>query len=243
MFTGLITHRAKIIAKEANADGDVTLALANPFSESEPISVGESIAVNGCCLTVLGAEQAEQECLRFFISEETLSLTTFGSLNSGARVNLERALQSGERLGGHIVSGHIDCIGIIENRESASGSTCITIGYPAEHGALLIPKGSVTVDGVSLTVNSLCDDSGSSNMRRFTVNIIPHTNEQTGFSELQVGDKVNLEFDMFAKFALRQSSLDSSLETSIDRGLETVEKSQQNRPTPSHASLAEEKYV
>ncbi len=209
MFTGLVTHRGQLTATEKQADGGLTLTIANPFPTSEPVQDGESIAVNGCCLTALINDDKHSDKLSFFVSEETLSLTTIGNLNRESTVNLERALRLGDRFGGHIVSGHIDCIGRIEDVQSVSGSTCFTVAYPAKHSAMIITKGSVTIDGVSLTINELID-TPSNKMRSFTVNIIPHTSSQTGFSNLTPGDSVNLEFDMFAKFALRSEELRKS---------------------------------
>jgi len=217
MFTGLVTHRAKTLAIARNPEGGMTLSLSNPFPKTDPVVVGESIAVNGCCLTALAIEPPESERLTFFISAETLARATFAELKADATVNLERAMQAGQRFGGHIVSGHIDCRGVISASAPESGSTQVTVDYPADYGSLLIPKGSVTIDGVSLTVNTLVDEVTADGMRRFTVNIIPHTYEHTGFKELQVGDTVNLEFDMLAKFALRHAILATEDTTPEDR--------------------------
>ncbi len=217
MFTGLITHRAKINAVEALPEGGATLKMSNPFPDSDPPVDGESIAVNGCCLTVLAKQGSDSNTapknLLFFVSEETLSLTTLRKIKTSATVNLERALKLGDRFGGHVVSGHIDCLGQITEAKPNAGSTLIRVSYPATHSALVIPKGSVTIDGVSLTINTLIDetaDTDSTTTKSFTINIIPHTNEQTNFAALSVGENVNLEFDMFAKFALRNAELRAS---------------------------------
>jgi riboflavin synthase len=154
-----------------------------------PLQRGESLAVNGVCLTVL--PQADGSVVAD-LSDETLSRTTLGSLGAGARVNLERALALGDRLGGHFVQGHVDGVGALISIEQEGDFAVYRWSYPPEHAALLVNKGSIAVDGISLTV---VDPDASS----FGAALIPETLRRTNLGDARVGDAVNLEFDMIAK--------------------------------------------
>jgi len=191
MFTGLIedTGRAASFHRSGEA-GVLVVETALPVAE---IAIGDSVAVNGACLTVTARGS---HSLTFDVSPESISRTTVGKLKSGDRVNLERALRVGDRLGGHIVSGHIDCTGTLTRSENRSGNHQLRFSLPAEHARFLVEKGSVTIDGVSLTVNEISWDG-------FSVNIIPHTYSSTNLAFLKSGDQVNIETDIIGKYVER----------------------------------------
>ena len=192
MFTGIIKAKGNITAIDKRG-GDVRLSVRSaglPFSSYE---VGESIAVNGVCLT---AVTLHDDGFDTDVSIETLDVTALNKLNVGDAVNLEPSLSLGERLGGHLVSGHVDCIGkVIESRDDAR-SVRLTLQIPAEFARYVAKKGSVTVDGVSLTVNDVTGD-------RFDVNIIPHTAQATIIGDYTVGTTVNIEVDLLARYIER----------------------------------------
>jgi riboflavin synthase len=164
-----------------------------PASE---IAVGDSVAVNGACLTVTTTRETS---LTFDVSPESLSITTLGSLRSGHSVNLERALQLGDRMGGHIVTGHIDCIGRLAGMSQTSGNRLLEFTLPPDYARYLIHKGSVAINGISLTVNKVTTDG-------FSVNIIPLTRTATTLDRLKVGDEVNIETDIIGKYVERLTS-------------------------------------
>ncbi|MDJ0813905.1 MAG: riboflavin synthase [Woeseiaceae bacterium] len=197
MFTGIIKAKGTITALEQRG-GDVRLSVASgglPFSEYE---VGESIAVNGVCLTAVALRD---DGFDTDVSVETLDVTSLGALGIGSPVNLEPSLSLGDRLGGHLVSGHVDCLGTVRRLESDARSIRLSIEIPADFSRYVAKKGSVTVDGVSLTVN---DVSGTV----FEVNIIPHTAEVTVIGDYAVGDAVNIEVDLLARYLERLLSKD-----------------------------------
>ena len=196
MFTGLVQEKAEVlsIAKNKNSESAISITLA-----LRAAALGESIAINGCCLTV--SEAADSKAT-FYVSPETISRTTLGFLAEGDNVNIERSLVLGDKMGGHFVSGHIDDIGSALEISEDEESLRLTIGYSADGRANLIPKGSIAVEGVSLTINELRDE-----IPAFAVAIIPHTAKATTFGELRVGDKVNLEYDLLGKFIHRSASL------------------------------------
>jgi riboflavin synthase len=191
MFTGLIEDMGRVAALERRGEaGLLRVETSLPVSE---IAIGDSVAVNGCCLTVTAMSGA---VVTFDVSPESLSRTTIGSLRSGSSVNLERALKLGDRLGGHIVTGHIDCMATLSRSSESSGNRVLDFTLPAVSVRYLVEKGSVTIDGISLTVNSVGKDN-------FTVNIIPHTFSMTTLSKLRVGDWVNIETDIIGKYVER----------------------------------------
>lgn len=194
MFTGLIEDNGRVASLVRRSEsGIIVIETSLPTSE---ISIGDSIAVNGACLTVTekGANR-----LTFDVSPESLSRTTLGKLNTGSRVNLERALKMGDRLGGHIVTGHIDCSGRLSGSELRSGNHQLQFTIPAEYARYVVEKGSVAIDGISLTVNTVTRDS-------FSVNIIPLTFAATTLNQLRSGDTVNIETDIIGKYIERLTS-------------------------------------
>lgn len=192
MFTGLVQGVGRLAAREARG-GDARLAIdagTLPFAD---VRLGESIAVNGCCLTVV-----EFDAAGFAVdaSPETLGLTTLGGLPEGRAVNLERALLPSDRLGGHLVSGHVDGIGRVLEIWPDARAQRWRFQAPVALMRYIAPKGSICVDGVSLTVNAVAGDS-------FEVALIPHTVAHTAFAETGAGDAVNLEIDLVARYVER----------------------------------------
>jgi len=199
MFTGLIEGIGTLI-KRFPINGDVSLHICAgnlPFTD---VILGESIAINGVCLTVIDFTDTE-----FFadVSSETLALTTLGQLTEGCAVNLERALRPTDRLGGHLVSGHVDGVGYVEQITNQARAQCWRFKVPDKLLRYIAVKGSICVDGVSLTVNAV-DNTG------FEVALIPHTLQNTAFHRLAVGTAVNLEVDMLARYVERLLSSQSS---------------------------------
>ncbi len=188
MFTGLIENTGRVGAFIRRGEaGLLTVESQLPTAE---IAIGDSVSVNGACLTVT---EKGSSTLTFDVSPESITRTTIGKLRSGSRVNLERALKLGDRLGGHIVSGHIDCCGQLSRSEVRSGNQLLQFTLPAEHVRYLVEKGSVAIDGISLTVNSVTRDG-------FSVNIIPHTMVSTTLEHIRTGDAVNIETDIIGKY-------------------------------------------
>lgn len=197
MFTGIIEHCGQV-RSVARAEGGKRLTI-DPTPALNELKSGESIAVEGVCLTVEPGSTAES--LEFFLLEETLSKTTLGSLEQGEKVNLERSLAVGDRMGGHFVLGHVDGVGTIERLERRGEAWDLEIAVPEGLIAYLAPKGSVSVDGISLTI---VEQKPSS----FTVAIIPHTHEVTSLASRGPGSKVNLEVDMLARYAVHYMRLE-----------------------------------
>lgn len=195
MFTGIITSMGEITATERRGD-DLRLIIACDYPP-ETIAIGASIACSGVCLTA--TERGAHERGGWFtadVSVETLSKTTLGARRAGDRLNLERALKVGDELGGHIVAGHVDGVGEIVALKRDGESLRATIAAPASVARFIAAKGSVAMDGVSLTVN---DVEGAN----FGVNLIPHTRAVTTFGGLEIGAKVNLEIDVLARYVAR----------------------------------------
>ncbi len=193
MFSGIVTDLGSVRAIEPAGEGrDLKLIIATTWN-TEEIPPGASVSCNGCCLTVV---EKGVETLGFTASAETLDKTTIGRWRPGTLVNLERALRMGDELGGHLVTGHIDGVGRVAAASAEGGSLRLTIRPPPHLMAYLAPKGSVAVDGVSLTVNDVDADA-------FGVNIIPHTAEVTTLGRLKPGDPVNIEVDLIARYLAR----------------------------------------
>lgn len=198
MFTGIITEIGRVTRVDHHGDRRLRINCARP---AEAIAIGASIACSGACLTVVarGTEDGS-DWFDVDVSAETLARTTLGGWAEGAKVNLEQALKVGDELGGHIVSGHVDGIGRIVSVQPEGDSHRVTIAAPPALGRFIAAKGSIAVDGISLTVNSV-EDTGDAT--RFGVNIIPHTWQVTSLSEAGPGSPVNLEIDMLARYLAR----------------------------------------
>ncbi|MGI9510710.1 MAG: riboflavin synthase [Geminicoccaceae bacterium] len=198
MFTGIITDVGRIVSIDDRNGREMTIETALPLDE---IPIGGSIATSGICFTAV-----EKDGDRFSVvaSGATLEVTTAGGWRVGDRVNLERSLRIGDELGGHIVFGHVDAVGEVTALEAVGESHRLEIAIPEGLAPLVAVKGSVTVDGMSLTVNETRDD-------RFAVNIIPHTFAETNLSDRRSGDPVNVEIDMLARYVARQLAFRSEL--------------------------------
>ncbi len=191
MFTGIVEELGVVEALEDQGDA-VRLTVHGPHVTAD-VRLGDSISVNGCCLTVA---QRDGETFTADVMRETLDKTSLGELEPGGRVNLERAALVSSRLGGHIVQGHVDGTGSVVRREVSEHWEVVTVSMPRELSRYLVDKGSITVDGISLTVVEAGDDS-------FTVSLIPETLARTTLGLKQPGDLVNLEVDVIAKYVER----------------------------------------
>ncbi len=194
MFTGIITDVGEI-AEIRQRPGEDLRAIIRTGYDLSGVAIGASIACSGVCLTVTSKSA---DSFSVDISGETVSRTASAHWAEGARLNLERSLKVGDELGGHIVTGHVDGVGQIEAVEPIDGSTHIAIRAPASLAPMIAPKGSIAVDGISLTVNAV--DDGADGSALFHLNIIPHTAEWTTLGAAKVGDKVNLEIDVLARY-------------------------------------------
>jgi len=192
MFTGLVESLGTI--DDVLAEGTGARLLVRAGSIASDAAIGDSIAINGCCLTVVARDG---ELLAFEAGSETLSRTNLGHLAKGSAVNLERSLKVGDRLGGHFVSGHIDALGTLHQRHNEGPWSFLWFRVPAALTRQMASKGSVAVDGVSLTLVDVEHD-------RFSVALIPHTLSVTTLGRLQPGDTVNIETDLLAKYVERQ---------------------------------------
>jgi riboflavin synthase len=196
MFTGIVTDIGQVIAVRERAEGLARMVIACNYDRASIVE-GASIACAGVCLTVVGIGEAEGHTwVAFDAAAETLRLTTAGHWREGTRLNLERALRVGDELGGHIVAGHADGIATLIAREDFPDMARMAFRVPAELARFIAAKGSVALDGVSLTVNEVARDT-------FSVMIIPHTLRMTTLGALAVGDEVNLEIDLMARYAAR----------------------------------------
>ena len=196
MFTGIVTDIGEMVAVEPRAEGLARLKIACSY-DPETIAIGASIACGGVCLTVVGrGRDGNRAWFTVDAAAETLRVTTVGAWQRGTRVNLERALKVGDELGGHIVAGHADGLATVVAREDLTDMARFSFYAPAELARFIAPKGSVALDGVSLTVNEAADDT-------FAVLIIPHTLKVTMLGALAAGDHVNLEVDLMARYAAR----------------------------------------
>ncbi|WP_156257047.1 riboflavin synthase [Sandarakinorhabdus oryzae] len=200
MFTGIITDIGTITSVEERGDIRVTVATAY---DTSGIAIGASVSNSGVCLTVVSKTP---ESLSFDVSAETRRRTAANMWQQGARLNLERALKVGDELGGHIVTGHVDAVGTIASIDAEGDSKRFTFQMPASVAPYVAPKGSICLNGVSLTVNEVSDDDLG---HWFTVNIIPHTAEWTTFGTAHAGDEVNIEIDVLARYLFRMNQLKS----------------------------------
>jgi len=198
MFTGLTQGLGRLDRRSARG-AEVELGVAAEFDWTPPLVLGESVAVSGVCLTVAGLSGPRS--FTAHASAETLRCSTLGRV---VRVNLERALALGDRLGGHLVSGHVDGLGALVSKTSAGASLVMKFSLPAPLRPLVVAKGSIAVDGVSLTVNEVLAEA-------FTVNLIPHTLDKTTLGGLRPGDAVNLETDLLGKYVQRQLNFQGGL--------------------------------
>ena len=195
MFTGIITDIGSLVARQ---DGRFTIRCRYP---AEGIAIGASIACDGACLTATEVAPADSgSVFTVDISNETLSRTTLGEWKPGQGINLERALRAGDELGGHIVAGHVDGVGRILDVRADGSSRRLTVEAPRELAGYLAPKGSVALDGISLTVNEV-------EKNRFGINIVPHTLTHTTLGAKKPGDRVNLEADVLARYVARAMEL------------------------------------
>lgn len=194
MFTGIISDIGTV--RSAEQRGDLRLAIACDYDMAS-VAIGASIACAGCCLTVV---DKGMDWFAVDLSAETVSLTAQGAWTPGQRLNLERALKVGDELGGHIVTGHVDGVGEITDVHDEGDSHRVTIRLPGDLAPLVAPKGSITVNGVSLTVNDVRDEAGGTS---FGVNVIPHTWTVTTLCDLAPGRPVNLEIDVLARYLAR----------------------------------------
>jgi riboflavin synthase len=194
MFTGIVTDIGEVASIEKR--GDTRFEIKTDY-DTASIDYGASIACSGPCLTVVDKGDG---WFAVDASDETLSCTNLGDWGAGTRINLERALKIGDDFGGHVVTGHVDAVVSLLAKETVGDSTRLVFSLPEKFAGFVAPKGSVSLDGVSLTVNEVGDD-------HFTVNIIPHTQEQTTFGTLTVGRRVNFEIDVLARYVARMTEV------------------------------------
>lgn len=194
MFTGIVTGLGRVTSHQAVGDGQrITVACGDwPLDD---VAIGDSIAHSGCCLTIV---EKAPGVLRSDVSAHTLGIVT--GLEVGALVNLEQSLTLADRLGGHLVTGHVDATGVVTQWANRAESWLLEVEVPAPLGRFIAPKGSITVNGISLTVNAVADTATAT---RFQVNVIPHTFEVTNLRELKQGGRVNIEIDTIARYVER----------------------------------------
>ena len=191
MFTGIVEEMGGItVMNKSLAGAKLTILASTVMSD---LKIGDSVSVNGICLTVVSRSERD---FSVEVSPETLSVTTLGSFAVGMPVNLERAMKLNERIGGHLVAGHVDGVGVIRSRQQDANAIVFTIGAPPEILRYCVAKGSITVDGISLTINVVSEQG-------FSVTIIPHTAKVTILGLKQVNDTVNLESDLIGKYVER----------------------------------------
>ena len=192
MFTGIVQSLG-IVKNIRPKDGDLEITVKADRIDWNKISIGESISINGICLT---ATKIHSDGFDADISSETMSVTTLSNIKKNDQLNIEPSLTVGDKIGGHFVTGHIDCVAEIVSKESKARAISLQIEVPNRIARYIAPKGSITVDGVSLTVNSV-------NGSNFNVYIIPHTAKATIIGDYKIGDKVNIEIDMMARYIER----------------------------------------
>ena len=196
MFTGIITDIGTVLSAEQRGDLRLTISCSYDLAT---VDLGASIACSGTCLTVV---DKGTDWFAVDVSDETRSKTAAGLWAQGARLNLERALRVGDELGGHIVTGHVDAVATVASIEEVGGSLNVAIDAPRELGGSIAPKGSICLDGVSLTVNQVEDGREST---RFSVNLIPHTSDHTTLGGITAGRQLNLEIDVLARYLRRMT--------------------------------------
>ena len=194
MFTGIITGLGRVTAHEPIGDGQRITVACGDWSLDD-IAIGDSIAHSGCCLTIV---EKEAGLLRSDVSAHSLNIVV--GLEVGALVNLEKSLTLADKLGGHLVTGHIDATGLVTRWKNLAESWLLEVEVPSHLGKFVAQKGSITVNGVSLTVNAVADVATGT---RFQINVIPHTYQVTNFFELAQGHRVNIEIDTFARYVER----------------------------------------
>lgn len=205
MFTGLVEAVGELIERKPMSGG-FRVRLASPLAAE--LSPGDSLAVNGVCLTVILAEAGE---IHADLSPETVRVTTLGTIERGRLVNLERPLRADSRVGGHFVQGHVDAIGHIEELRGDAEFTWLTVGFPPHLTPYLVPKGSIAVDGISLTIAGLGAD-------RFDVQVVPYTMTHTNLARAELRDRVNLEGDIVGKYVVRAAELAGLTLTAVRAG-------------------------
>lgn len=196
MFTGIIQKVAEV--KKVSRGADSAGLLLGLDELADEVEIGDSVAVNGACLT---ASRIERDEVEFDVGAETMKLTTLGDLRSGSRVNVELALRPDDRLGGHFVQGHVDGTGTVREIQDLPGEWRLKVGVSSDLSQQMVKKGSVAVDGISLTVADLMPDA-------FEVSVIPHTLAETTLREKRTGDRVNIECDMIGKYVRRLLATD-----------------------------------
>ena len=205
MFTGIIQTVGTI--EIISSRGNYKLLTIKPASRFEKLELGESISVDGCCLTVT---QFDKNDFTVEASQESVRTTIINKYSVGRKVNLERALLPSDRLGGHIVAGHVDCIGEISDLKKIGESVELSITYPDQFASLVVSKGSIAINGISLTINEIKDDN-------FATNIIPHTQHVTTIENMKRRDNVNLEFDIIGKYVARLAEIKATGRLTIDK--------------------------
>lgn len=191
MFSGIVEKMSQVVAMEEKGT-NIIFTMKEDFNE--PLYIDQSLSHNGVCLTVIHIDQTKRE-YKVEAIKESLERSNLGLLQIGDLVNQERCIKMDTRMDGHIVSGHVDCTGTIKNISDENGSWVFNIEYPKEHAALIIDKGSITINGISLTVIAVTDDTVS-------VALIPYTFEHTNLGQTAIGDVVNLEFDFMGKYVV-----------------------------------------
>ena len=204
MFTGLIEATGRLVERKQTSGG-FRLRIESPLAAE--MNPGDSLAVNGVCLTVI---VSDSQTIHTDVGPETIRVTTLGTLTPGGVVNLERPLRADSRLGGHFVQGHVDAIGDLEQRRPEAEFEWLTVSFPSHLAPYLVMKGSIAVDGISLTVAGLGSD-------RFDAQIVPYTLEHTNLGSLNLHDHVNLECDMIGKYVVRAAALAGLTEAGAGR--------------------------
>jgi riboflavin synthase len=201
MFTGIVTDIGTV--RKAEQRGDLRLVIATGY-DTATIDLGASIACSGVCLTVVDkSPEGDDSWFAVDLSAETVSRTAAGLWREGARLNLERSLRLGDELGGHIVTGHVDAVGTVVQAAAEGDSVRIEVEVPLNLSPMIAPKGSIALDGVSLTVNTV-EDGGES--MRFSINVIPHTAQETTFGQIAAGRQLNVEVDVLARYIDRMTA-------------------------------------